>query len=172
MAVERNLLQLQKSLQGFAQWQMVLIAHYCHAGSLSCNKDSELLASPAWDPKLTRQSAASHVPALGLWEAAEGKMPVTEDVELELCHCKALGFFFPKGQIAGKWKFLQWQVKNPHLSTWIHWGKLAEVAAIHKTWPAKLAVRFIPIPHWEGPASAEEPQLAGWHLCQNAFSKR
>ena len=40
-------------------------------------RDSELLDSTAWDLKLTRQSAASHV---------------TEDVELGLCHCKDMGF--------------------------------------------------------------------------------
>lgn len=55
-------------------------------------RDLELLDSTAWDPKLTRQSAASHVPALGLWEATEERMPVTEDVELGLCHCKATEF--------------------------------------------------------------------------------
>lgn len=48
-------------------------------------------------------------------------------------------------------------------------GSLAEMTAIHKTRPA---MRFILITHWEGPASAEEPQLADVHPCQSAFSKR
>lgn len=55
-------------------------------------RDSELLDSTAWDPKLTRQSAASHVPGLRLWEATEERMPVTEDAELGLCYCKAVRF--------------------------------------------------------------------------------